>query len=419
MTRNKILNGAIPALLIHCSIGTVYCWSTFKDQIAQYVNLSPFAVGWAFSIAIFFLGMSAAFGGRYVERDIHKSSLVAAICFSGGMIGTGLSILLLKGIPALIGIYLSYGVLMGIGLGIGYLSPVKTLMLWFKDNKGLATGISIAGFGLAKAIATPIMTWLLAQFGIWAMFLILGGFYFIVMMVGHFLLKKPADWVESKEVPKFSLAMFKNRYFRRIWFIFFINIHCGLMLISYETQIINIYLIGLAAATAIIPMITALFNAGGRIGYSTLSDHCKTRKTIYQIIFISCIFILISTLIFRSSAILPFIIVLLLLVVNAGYGGGFSTLPALLTEYFGLSKVSEIHGLALSAWAIAGLTGNNTTAIILQNGFNYEFVFCVALALYSVALIVSCWRNYNYGIKDTILTDEYKRGYRRTAGVFP
>lgn len=419
MTRNKILNGAIPALLIHCSIGTVYCWSTFKDQIAQYVNLSPFAVGWAFSIAIFFLGMSAAFGGRYVERDIHKSSLVAAICFSGGMIGTGLSILLLKGIPALIGIYLSYGVLMGIGLGIGYLSPVKTLMLWFKDNKGLATGISIAGFGLAKAIATPIMTWLLAQFGIWAMFLILGGFYFIVMMVGHFLLKKPIDWVESKEVPKFSLSMFKNRYFRRIWFIFFINIHCGLMLISYETQIINIYLTGLAAATAIIPMITALFNAGGRIGYSTLSDHCKTRKTIYQIIFISCIFMLISTLIFRSSAILPFIIVLLLLVVNAGYGGGFSTLPALLTEYFGLSKVSEIHGLALSAWAIAGLTGNNTTAIILQNGFNYEFVFCVALALYSVALIVSSWRNYNYGIKDTILTDEYKRGYRRTAGVFP
>lgn len=419
MTRNKILNGAIPALLIHCSIGTVYCWSTFKDQIAQYVNLSPFAVGWAFSIAIFFLGMSAAFGGRYVERDIHKSSLVAAICFSGGMIGTGLSILLLKGIPALIGIYLSYGVLMGIGLGIGYLSPVKTLMLWFKDNKGLATGISIAGFGLAKAIATPIMTWLLAQFGIWAMFLILGGFYFIVMMVGHFLLKKPIDWVESKEVPKFSLAMFKNRYFRRIWFIFFINIHCGLMLISYETQIINIYLTGLAAATAIIPMITALFNAGGRIGYSTLSDHCKTRKTIYQIIFISCIFMLLSTLIFRSLAILPFIIVLLLLVINAGYGGGFSTLPALLTEYFGLSKVSEIHGLALSAWAIAGLTGNNTTAIILQNGFNYEFVFCVALALYSVALIVSSWRNYNYGIKDTILTDEYKRGYKRTAGVFP
>lgn len=419
MTRNKILNGAIPALLIHCSIGTVYCWSTFKDQIAQYVNLSPFAVGWAFSIAIFFLGMSAAFGGRYVERDIHKSSLVAAICFSGGMIGTGLSILLLKGIPALIGIYLSYGVLMGIGLGIGYLSPVKTLMLWFKDNKGLATGISIAGFGLAKAIATPIMTWLLAQFGIWAMFLILGGFYFIVMMAGHFLLKKPIDWVESKEIPKFSLGMFKNRYFRRIWLIFFINIHCGLMLISYETQIINIYLTGLVAATAIIPMITALFNAGGRIGYSTLSDHCKTRKTIYQIIFISCIFALISTLIFRSLAILPFIIVLLLLVVNAGYGGGFSTLPALLTEYFGLSKVSEIHGLALSAWAIAGLTGNNTTAIILQNGFNYEFVFCVALVLYSVALIVSSWRNYNYGIKDAILTNEYKRGYRRTAGVFP
>ena len=121
--------------------------------------------------AIFFLGMSAAFGGKLVEKDIHRSSLLACICFTVGMVGTGLTIQFLKGAPAVILIYLFYGCIMGIGLGIGYLTPVKTLMLWFSEQKGLATGISIMGFGLAKAIATPIMEYLQNNFGISMMFL--------------------------------------------------------------------------------------------------------------------------------------------------------------------------------------------------------------------------------------------------------
>jgi len=154
---NKWMRAAIPALLIHCSIGTVYCWSTFKEAIANKIGMSTFAVGWAFSLAIFFLGMSAAFAGRLVEKDIKKSSLISCICFTIGMIGTGVFIQFTTGLLALLGIFLCYGCIMGIGLGIGYLTPVKNLMLWFSDKKGLATGISIMGFGLAKAIATPFM----------------------------------------------------------------------------------------------------------------------------------------------------------------------------------------------------------------------------------------------------------------------
>ena len=154
---NKWMRAAIPALLIHCSIGTVYCWSLLKGGIADYIGRPKGEVEWAFSIAIFFLGMSAAFAGRIVEKDIHKSSLIAAVCFAAGMAGTGFFIQQ----KSLIGIFLSYGVLMGIGCGIGYLSPVKTLMLWFKNNKGLATGIAVAGFGLAKVIASPIIEMLL------------------------------------------------------------------------------------------------------------------------------------------------------------------------------------------------------------------------------------------------------------------
>jgi len=390
---NKWIRAAIPALLIHISVGTVYCWSTFKQAIAEQIGMSQFAVGWAFSLAIFFLGMSAAFVGKFVERDIHKSSLIACMCFTAGMIGTGLSIQFLTGWAALIGIYLSYGVIMGIGLGVGYLTPVKTLMLWFSENKGLATGISIMGFGLAKAIATPIMDALQNKFGISAMFYILGAVYFILMFVGHILLKKPADWVEIQTNTDFKVTtMFKEPQFIGIWLMFFLNIHCGLMIISYEKQILNVAFAGVAALATIVatvPSWTSVFNALGRIGYSTISDKLKQRNTIYKIIFLSSI--LISLVVYCTNSIYTgfgIATVAFLLIINAGYGGGFSTLPALLSERFGMKHISQIHGLALSAWAVAGLTGNNTSELILSNGGNYTKVIFVGMILYLVAFLI-------------------------------
>lgn len=394
---NKWIRAAIPALLIHISVGTVYCWSTFKETIATQIEMSPFAVGWAFSFAIFFLGMSAAFAGKFVEKDIHKSSLISCVCFSVGMIGTGLSIFFLKGWLALIGIYICYGAIMGVGLGIGYLTPVKTLMLWFSKNKGLATGISIMGFGLAKAIATPIMELLQNKFGIVPMFIILGCFYFIVMFIGHLLLKKPEGWVE--EIPKEKtniLSMFKQKEFVGIWLMFYINIHCGLMIISYEKQILNVAFAGaaiLASIVSIVPSCTAISNALGRIGYSSFSDKLSQRNSIYKIIFISCIAISLCMLFANAingatTLILTILVIAYLLIINAGYGGGFSTLPALLSERFGMKKISQIHGLALSAWAVAGLTGNNTSEILLNTTGSYQVVIAVATILYAVALLI-------------------------------
>lgn len=386
---NKWLRAAIPALLIHCSIGTVYCWSTFKEAIANTIGMSTFSVGWAFSFAIFFLGMSAAFAGKLVELNIHKSSLVAAICFTIGMIGTGLTIKFFTGIPALLLIYLFYGCIMGIGLGVGYLTPVKTLMLWFKDNKGLATGISIMGFGLAKAIATPIMEVLQKSFGVSTMFIILGIVYFAMMFAGHILLKKPNGWVEDKTKNSSfkSTSMFKNKVFIGTWLMFYINIHCGLMLITYEKQLLNTKFAMaayLATIVSIVPSVTAVCNALGRIGYSTISDKLKDRATIYTIIFCTCIIICGITGFVEFS---PLIIVMLM-IVNLGYGGGFSTLPALLDSRFGMENISKIHGLALSAWAIAGLTGNNLSEIILKSTNNYNYIMMTATGLYVVALII-------------------------------
>ena len=391
---NKWVRAAIPALLIHCSIGTVYCWSTFKEAIADRIGVSTFAAGWAFSLAIFFLGMSAAFAGKIVEANIHRSSLLACICFTTGMIGTGLVIQFMRGTAALVGIYLFYGCIMGIGLGVGYLTPVKTLMLWFSEQKGLATGISIMGFGLAKAIATPVMELLQKKYGISAMFYILGAIYFVMMMLGHFLLKKPEGWVEDVKTNKEfkSLSMFKNKVFTGTWLMFFINIHCGLMLITYEKQILNSVYGGLAilgVIVSVVPSVTATCNALGRIGYSTISDKLKDRSTIYQIIFSSCILMCLLTFVLAGvPSAYRILIILLLMVINLGYGGGFSTLPALLESRFGMENISKIHGIALSAWAVAGLTGNNTSEVILRSTNNYNHVIVVALILYAVALAI-------------------------------
>ena len=256
---NKWFRAAIPALLLHCSIGTVYCWSIFSQEIADYIGHSKGATEWAFSFAIFFLGMSAAFLGNVVEKDIRKSSLIATVCFAGGMAGTGFFIYyggLHRGSAlALIGIYACYGLIMGIGLGTGYLSPVKTLMLWFRDRKGLATGLAVAGFGAAKAIASPIMQSMLANLGeggIYKMFYILAAVYFVMMFVGHLLLKKPEGWQEPRKKDKSQsiLAVLRTKSlvnYIGIWLMFYINITCGLALISQEKMIFKC--IGLAGGS--------------------------------------------------------------------------------------------------------------------------------------------------------------------------
>ena len=418
LKNNKWMRAAIPALLLHCSIGTVYCWSIFSQEIADYIGFSKGATEWAFSLAIFFLGMSAAFLGNIVEKDIHKSSLIATICFALGMAGTGGFIyyggLHQGSLVALIGIYLCYGVIMGIGLGTGYLSPVKTLMLWFQDKKGLATGLAVAGFGAAKAIASPIMQAMLGSMGekgIYKMFWILACVYFVMMFVGHLLLKKPDGWHEptNKAEKQSILSVLKTKPISNyigIWLMFYINITCGLALLSQEKMIVKC--IGLAGSIGIISTVSAIFNAGGRLGFSAWGDKMKDRNTIYKIIFVlSIIFTAIAIATNGISqgmdnGILAALVIVLIMVVNAGYGGGFSNVPTLLSDHYGMGSISSIHGITLSAWAFAGLSGNQLSAWIVNkfgnpievdgymvNPQGYQTVLYVVIALYIVAFLLS------------------------------
>ncbi len=416
---NKWTRAAIPALLLHCSIGTVYCWSIFSQEIADYIGFSKGAVEWAFSFAIFFLGMSAAFMGNVVEKNIHKSSLIATICFALGLVGTAFFIQYggnHKGsVVSLVGIYLSYGFIMGIGLGTGYLSPVKTLMLWFSDRKGLATGLAVAGFGAAKAIASPIMQNLLSSVGIFKMFYILAVVYFVMMFAGHLLLKKPDGWVEPQKKDKSQgvLATIKTKPVRNylgIWFMFYINITCGLALISQEKQIVKC--VGLAQFVGIISTISAIFNAGGRLGFSAWADKLKDRNTIYKLIFILSIAFTVLVMATggimngQGNVLLIVLVLALIFFVNAGYGGGFSNVPTLLSDHYGMGSISAIHGITLSAWAFAGLTGNQVATYIVNHTGNfvdiakdgakavmvnptgYQNVLYFTVVLYAIALLL-------------------------------
>ena len=422
--QNKWIRGAIPALLLHCSIGTVYCWSIFSQEIANYIGFSKGAVEWAFSFAIFFLGMSAAFLGGLVEKNIHKSSLIASITFALGMAGTGFFIWyggksLQAGHPsvlALVGIYISYGFIMGIGLGTGYLSPVKTLMLWFKDKKGLATGLAVAGFGAAKAIASPIMQGMLdnmGETGIYKMFYILAGVYFVMMFIGHLILAKPEGWVEPQQKSKDEgiIATLKTEpiaSYIGIWLMFYINITCGLAIISQEKMIVKC--VGLGAFAGIISTISALFNAGGRLGFSAWADKLKDRNTIYKLIFtlsiVSTVIVLLTKGIANGAGntVLIIFVLALIFIVNAGYGGGFSNVPTLLSDHYGMGNISAIHGITLSAWAFAGLTGNQMASFIVKhtgafidvhgvqaNPVGYQNVLIVTTILYAVAMCLSCF----------------------------
>ena len=420
---NKWIRAAIPALLLHCSIGTVYCWSIFSQEIADYIGYTKADTEWAFSFAIFFLGMSAAFLGNVVEKDIHKSSLIATICFATGMALTGFFIYYggqhQHSPIALIGIYISYGFIMGVGLGTGYLSPVKTLMLWFQDRKGLATGLAVAGFGAAKAIASPIMQSMLENLGeggVYKMFLILAGVYFVMMFVGHLLLAKPAGWHEpqGKDAKPSIMQVLKTKPITNyigIWVMFYINITCGLALISQEKMIVKC--VGLAAYAGIISTVSAIFNAGGRLGFSAWADTMKDRNTIYKMIFILSIAFTALVMITggikngEGNGLLIFLVLALIFIVNAGYGGGFSNVPTLLSDHYGMGSISAIHGITLSAWAFAGLTGNQVATLIVNNTgefvehgvdaagkaimvnpVGYQNVLYFTIALYIIALIL-------------------------------
>jgi MFS family permease len=369
------------ALAVHLCIGQAYAFSVFNGPLSKIIGIDSPApddwklttLGWIFSIAIVFLGLAAAFGGKWLEKVGPRLTMfVAACCFGGGFMVSALGVHLHQ----IWLVYLGYGVLGGIGLGLGYVSPVSTLIKWFPDRRGMATGMAIMGFGGGAMIGAPLSVALMSYFksptsvGVTETFIVMGGLYFISMMIGALSIRIPApDWkpegwtppvVANKMITKNHVHIdeaMKTPQFYLLWIVLCLNVTAGIGVLGQASVMIQETFkdtVTVAAAAGFVGLLS-IFNMGGRFFWSSASDYLG-RKTTYAVFF------LIGTLLYAS---IPYtghsgsvtLFVLFYGVIVSMYGGGFSTIPVYLADLFGTKFVGGIHGRLLTAWSAAGVLG--------------------------------------------------------------
>lgn len=385
---------AVGAIAIHLSIGGVYAYSIYQVPLNEVQGWSTSSVTLAFSIAIFVLGFTAAFLGKYVEKyGPRLSGLAAAVLYGLGMLGAGLSVQL-GNLPMFLA---TFGVLGGMGLGLGYISPIGTLVEWFPDRRGMATGLAVMGFGAGALLTGPLGNYLIQTFSIPAAFYGLGALYFVLMASGaSYLAKPPKDWVpegmdsteNAQEEARSALSGLNNLTateartsprFWMIWMIIFINVSAGIMLLAFASPMLQEIAGATATTAAFITGYIGIFNGGGRIFWSTLSDYIG-RTTVYGIFMVVQIF---AFLLMPQLAGVWILSGTIFLVITC-YGGGFACLPAYLSDLFGTKEVSAIHGYALTAWALAGVAGPQIASFILETTGSYT----QALYIMNGALVV-------------------------------
>ena len=374
------------ALAVHLCIGQAYATSVYKAALVAHFESTLTAIGIIFSIAIVMLGLSAAVFGTWVDKNGPRAAMFTSACFwSAGFLIGSLGI----ATDQLWLVYFGYGVIGGIGLGIGYISPVSTLIKWFPDRPGLATGMAIMGFGGGALIASPLsrqlMNWYDPTYdgtagttpsgnAVSMLFLTLGLVYLVFMMFGAFIVRVPADgWkpdgFDPSTVKAKSLVTtdnvsaanaIKTPQFWLLWTVLFCNVTAGIGILEQAAPMIQDFFRNgetstVAAATAAgFVGLLSLFNMGGRFVWSSTSDFIG-RKPIYMVYLGvgMVLYVLLATV--GSTA--TWVFVLLAAIIISFYGGGFATIPAYLRDLFGTYQVGAIHGRLLTAWAAAGIAG--------------------------------------------------------------
>ena len=370
------------ALCVHLCIGQAYAFSVFNLPMTKLLGVTQSApgdwklteLGWIFSIAMLFLGISSAVFGRWVEEGgPRKAMFTAALCWASGFLISALGVHL----HTLWLIYLGYGVIGGCALGIGYISPVSTLMKWFPDRPGMATGMAIMGFGGGAMIASPLSVWLMSKFhtttdvGVFNTFVVLGCVYLFFMMMGALIVRVPAEgWKPEGFVPEavaskklvttnhvFVYDAIKTPQFWLVWTVLFLNTTAGIGVLGQASamsqEMFPGHITPIAAAGLVGLM--SLFNMGGRFSWASLSDYIGRRNTYF--VFMCLGFVLYITVPYAGGSGNVVLFVCCFLVIVSMYGGGFSTVPAYLRDLFGTRYVGAIHGILLTAWSAAGIMG--------------------------------------------------------------
>lgn len=382
-------------ILLHLMIGSVYAWSVYSQPIQAETGWSEAAISFAFSLAIFFLGMSAAFMGRLVEKfGPNVTGTVSSICYGSGTALTGLAI----HTHQLWLLYIAYGLIGGIGLGSGYVTPVSTIIKWFPKHRGMATGCAIMGFGFAAMLTSPVAHSLMDSVGVEKTFYVLGAVYFFVMIIAAQFIRPPKTVLTAEEIHENQVAgvslmggqqlranqAVHTREFRMLWIMLFINITCGIGVVAAASPMAQ-QLTGMSVGKAALMVgIIGVFNGLGRLLWASASDYLGRPNT-FSTIFTIMGVLLVSLMFIKSPAIFTVVLCIIL----SGYGAGFSVVPAYLSDVFGTIELGAIHGYVLTAWGIAGLVGPVVLSISHEITHSYNSTLIVFGILELIALTVS------------------------------
>jgi len=409
------------ALAIHLAIGQVYAFSVFNNPLTQVIGIAKPVKGdwaatditWIFSIAIVFLGLSAAVFGKWLEAaGPRKAMLAAACCFGGGFLVSALGVQLHQ----LFLVYLGYGVLGGIGLGLGYISPVSTLIKWFPDRPGMATGLAIMGFGGGAMIGGPLGVFLMEHFksatstGIAQTWVVMGLGYFVFMLFGAIIVRlpppgwKPAGYVPSARPQKLVTSAqvtadsaIKTPQFYLVWMVLFLNVTAGIAVLKQASPMIQDMFADVTPLEAggFVGLLS-IFNMAGRFLWSSLSDYIG-RKSTYAIYFLlgAALYAMVPATGHMGSKVL---FIACCAVILSMYGGGFATVPAYLRDLFGTMQVGAIHGRLLTAWSAAGIAGPVLITYIgqylIDHGVSKSRSYDYTLYLMAVLLLVGAVCNF-------------------------
>jgi MFS family permease len=404
------------ALCVHLCIGQAYAFSVFNLPMTRLIGITQSApgdweltdLGWIFSLGIFILGASAALLGRWVEEGgPRRAMFAAALCWSGGFVIAAIGVYLHN----IWVIYFGYGIVGGFGLGIGYISPVSTLIKWFPDRPGMATGMAIMGFGGGAFIAAPLSVWLMRQFttpthiGVAETFLVMGAIYFCFMMVGAAIVRVPAPgWKPAGYTPTaqpkrlittqnvYVYDALKTPQFWLIWWILCLNVTAGIGVLGQASAMSQEMFPGRVTAVAASGFVglMSLFNMGGRFFWASMSDVLGRRNTYF-------IFFALGTILYAAVPYTGMIGSVPLFVIAYGiifsmYGGGFATVPAYLKDMFGTRYVGAIHGLLLTAWSMAGIFGpvlvNYIRAYNVAHGIAKAEAYNITMYVMAVLLVI-------------------------------
>ncbi|HEX5432192.1 MAG TPA: OFA family MFS transporter [Bryobacteraceae bacterium] len=394
------------AVAVHICIGSVYSWSTFNRPIQAVL---PGAPTWfsppytTFTTALVLLGLSAAFGGPWVERRGPRVAATAAAFFFGiGLAIGGLGLALRQSVL----VFLGMGVIGGIGCGLGYIAPVSTLIKWFPDRRGMATGMAIMGFGGGAAIASPMNTSFMKWFGVAGAMFALGAIYFVVMLIGARILRRPPEgWkLEGWTPPAKSGKMIADRSVNRnqalskpqfylLWTILFINVAAGIGILSQASPMTQDMFAKSAVEAAAVVSLISLFNLAGRFFWASASDYIGRRNT-YTLFFVvqPVLFLLLPGMATKGAYAL---FLTSWSVIYTMYGGGFSTIPAFLADIFGPDYVGAIHGAILTAWSAAAIVGpviitelSNRAKAALAPGASRVHIYDQPLQVLAAGLVV-------------------------------